>query len=136
MSGIDCANIGPMLLKFTPSCTKTNDEYYEPWGVAADPDGLYVVSDHHNHHIQVRFCTVTELIKAKSHSELRICRTINQEEKVTSTTVHCYYYYYFLLSRFMTPVVAFCTSSATGVKQTGRSGTQRACVWAKVDKFT
>lgn len=53
MSGIDCANIGPMLLKFTPSCTKTNDEYYEPWGVAADPDGLYVVSDHHNHHIQV-----------------------------------------------------------------------------------
>ena len=52
-SGIDSANIGPMLLKFTPNSSKTNDEYYEPWGVAADPEGLYVVSDHHNHRIQV-----------------------------------------------------------------------------------
>jgi len=52
-SGIDCSNIGPLLLNFTPDSTKTSDEYYEPWGVAADPEGLYVVSDHHNHRIQV-----------------------------------------------------------------------------------
>ena len=52
-AGIDCANIGPMMLKFTPSCKNTNEEYYEPWGVTADPDGLFVVSDHHNHRLQV-----------------------------------------------------------------------------------
>ena len=43
-----------MLLRFTPNSDNSNDESYEPWGVAADPNGLYVVSDHHNHHIQVR----------------------------------------------------------------------------------
>ena len=53
-SGIDCTNIGPVLLRFTPNSDDSNDDSYEPWGVAADPNGLYVVSDHHNHHIQVR----------------------------------------------------------------------------------
>jgi len=52
-AGIDCANIGPMMLKFTPTCKNTNDENFEPWGVTADPDGLFVVSDHHNHRLQV-----------------------------------------------------------------------------------
>ncbi|XP_067045260.1 tripartite motif-containing protein 2-like isoform X1 [Acropora muricata] len=52
-SGIDCASIGPMLLKFTHNGCKSNDENYEPWGVATGPNGLYVVSDHHNHRIQV-----------------------------------------------------------------------------------
>lgn len=52
-AGVDCANIGPMMLKFTPNSKNTNDDYYEPWGVAADPDGLFVVSDHHNHRLQV-----------------------------------------------------------------------------------
>lgn len=52
-AGIDCANIGPMMLKFTSTCKNTNDEYFEPWGVTADPDGLFVVSDHHNHRLQV-----------------------------------------------------------------------------------
>lgn len=52
-AGIDCADIGPMMLKFTPKSKNTNDDYYEPWGVAADPDGLFVVSDHHNHRLQV-----------------------------------------------------------------------------------
>ena len=42
-----------MLFKFTPNGCKSNDENYEPWGVATDPNGLYVVSDHHNHRIQV-----------------------------------------------------------------------------------
>lgn len=57
-AGIDCTNIGPMLLKFTSNSSKsTNDEYYEPWGVAADPDGLFVVSDHHNHRLQVGLTT-------------------------------------------------------------------------------
>lgn len=42
-----------MMLKFTPTCKNTNDEYFEPWGVTADPDGLFVVSDHHNHRLQV-----------------------------------------------------------------------------------
>lgn len=45
-----------MLLKFAPNSNKTNDEYYEPWGVTADPEGLFVVSDHHNHRLQVRLC--------------------------------------------------------------------------------
>ena len=53
-SGIDCTKIGPVLLRFTPNSDDSNDDSYEPWGVAADPNGLYVVSDHHNHHIQVR----------------------------------------------------------------------------------
>lgn len=52
-SGIDFENIGPMLLKFAPNSNKTNDEYYEPWGVTADPEGLFVVSDHHNHRLQI-----------------------------------------------------------------------------------
>lgn len=59
-SGIDCSNIGPLLLNFTPDSTKTSDEYYEPWGVAADPEELYVVSDHHNHRIQVSFLPCSE----------------------------------------------------------------------------
>ncbi|XP_068672217.1 E3 ubiquitin-protein ligase TRIM71-like isoform X3 [Montipora foliosa] len=52
-SGIDCANIGPLMLKFTPKGINTNDECYEPWGVVSDLDGMYVISDHHNHRIQV-----------------------------------------------------------------------------------
>ncbi|KAM7443236.1 hypothetical protein ABFA07_007890 [Porites harrisoni] len=52
-SGIDCTKIGPVLLRFTPNSDDSNDDSYEPWGVAADPNGLYVVSDHHNHHIQI-----------------------------------------------------------------------------------
>ena len=42
-----------MMLKFTPNYKNTNDEYFEPWGVTADPNGLFVVSDHHNHRLQV-----------------------------------------------------------------------------------
>lgn len=54
-AGIDCENIGPLMLKFTPSNNqvKTNDDYYEPWGVACDPDGFLVATDHRNHQIQV-----------------------------------------------------------------------------------
>ena len=32
---------------------KTNEDHYEPWGVASDPDGLLVATDHRNHQIQV-----------------------------------------------------------------------------------
>ena len=34
--------------------------------------------------------------------------------------------------RFLTQMVAYCTSSAHGVKQMGRSGIQREYAWIKV----
>ncbi|CAH3190134.1 unnamed protein product [Porites lobata] len=59
-SGIDCTKIGPVLLRFTPNSDDAMT-IHEPWGVA-DPNGLYVVSDHHNHHIHIYFDTNGRLL--------------------------------------------------------------------------
>lgn len=47
--GIDCVNIGLMMLKFILICKNINDEYFELWGVIVDFDGLFVVLDYYNY---------------------------------------------------------------------------------------
>ena len=58
-AGIDIERVGPMLLKFGSAGiagqSTGNDDYYEPWGVTTDQNGLIIVTDHHNHRIQVTF---------------------------------------------------------------------------------
>ena len=114
-----------MMLKFTPSCKNTNDEYFEPWGVTADPDGLFVVSDHHNHRLQVGLSkTNVVFLKVSYWNNLDVCQP----------DLRLMIVIFFV--RFLITVVTFCTSLACEVKQTVRYGTQLECVWTKVAIFT
>ena len=90
-SGIDCDKIGPMMFKFT-SCdqqSKTTDETCEPWGVAVDPEGRVVVTDHHNHRLQVSGWKQTnkwmnEWIKKEMNKECKLKaepRTMETQKK-------------------------------------------------------
>ena len=55
-SGIDCEKIGPMIFKCgrRDGLPDSSEDTCEPWGVTVGPDGRIIVSDHHNHRLQVR----------------------------------------------------------------------------------
>ncbi|EDO47729.1 predicted protein [Nematostella vectensis] len=53
-AGIDCDKLSAPVMSLIPTDPgQPIDEHFEPWGVATDPYGQLVVTDHHNHRIQI-----------------------------------------------------------------------------------